>query len=195
MPGDLLIQTLKHVWVSLDKYGLPMAVMGGIAAAMWERVRATQDVDLLIQAPADLDSFIAGLERLGIRPKKRPALVTVGDHQFVQMIYEPKDAFIELQIDLLLATTEYQRQALARRVPGRLPNLDLDIFILSCEDLILHKLLAGRILDRSDVVALLQSNRPSLNFDYLREWKRKLSLEAEWQDVWSQAFPKEAVKD
>ena len=69
-----------------------------------------------------------------------------------QLIHQPLGSYLDLQIDLLLADSPYHQQALARRLPSRLPELDLELDVLTCEDLILHKLLAGRLLDRSDVV-------------------------------------------
>jgi len=37
-----------------------------------------------------------------------------------------------------------------------LPGLDIPIAILNCEDVILHKLIAGRIIDRADAAMLLR---------------------------------------
>jgi len=52
MPAEPLLRALRHVWVTLEPLGLPMAVMGGIAVAASKHVRATQDVDLLLGAGA-----------------------------------------------------------------------------------------------------------------------------------------------
>jgi hypothetical protein len=100
---------------------------------------------------------------------------------------------MDLQVDLLLAQSEYHRQALARRVPTRLSNLNLDLYVLACEDLILHKLLAGRILDRADAVMLLRTNRAELDLDYLVSCTTSLSLGAELAEIWEEAFPGEPV--
>jgi len=92
---------------------------------------------------------------------------------------------------LLFADSVYQQQALTRRVATHVPGLDIEIAVLSCEDLILHKLLAGRILDRADVVALLRANRATLEFVYLLGWIGQLGLTAELEEVWQEAFPGE----
>lgn len=55
----------------------------------------------------------------------------------------------------------------------------------------LHKLLAGRILDRVDAAALLRANRSLLDFDYLMRWSGRLSLTAVLAEVWNDAFPTE----
>jgi hypothetical protein len=73
--------------------------------------------------------------------------------------------------------------------------LDLDLYVLACEDLILHKLLAGRLLDRVDAAMLLRANRTELDLEYLLAWTTTLSLRAELAQVWEEAFPGEAMPE
>src|SRR5438094_576568 len=126
--AELLLGAFRQVWAALAGRGVPAALMGGLAVAVWQHVRATRDVDLLVQ------------------------------------------------VDLLLADSPYHREALARRIPATVG--DLEVSVLACEDLVLHKLLAGRIIDRADVAALLRANREALDSAYLRRWSRELSLDA-----------------
>jgi hypothetical protein len=76
--------------------------------------------------------------------------------EFIQLTYEPPDAFVEVQIDLLFADSPFHRQALQRRVKLPAESLGIEMAVVSCEDLIILKLLAGRILDRVDVAPLAQ---------------------------------------
>ena len=39
-----------------------------------------------------------------------------------------------------------------------LSGLDVTLDVLACEDLLLHKLLAGRVIDRVDAAALIRAN-------------------------------------
>jgi hypothetical protein len=80
-------------------------------------------------------------------------------------------------------------------VPTHLAALDLDLDVLACEDLILHKLLAGRLLDRVDAAMLLRANRADLNLEYILGWTTTLSLHAELAQVWEEAFPGEAMPE
>jgi hypothetical protein len=194
MAGELVLKALKHVWVQLDALHLPMALMGGVALAVWKHVRATRDVDLLVDVgAADLDQLIRRLAQEGVRPKRHPPVLTLGPTRILQLLYEPPGTFLELQVDLLLADAEYPREALTRRVPARLSGLDIEIFVLSCEDLILHKLVAGRLIDQSDAAALLRGNRATLDFGYLQNWVARLGLRSEWSRAWDGAFPGETL--
>ena len=111
--------------------------------------------------------------------------------RIVQLLYEPKDAFVDVQIDLLLAESEFHRQALARRIPARLTDLDVELFTLSCEDMLVLKMSAGRIIDRADAAALLRLNRTGLDLGYLLTWVNRLALADEWAEIWQEALPGE----
>jgi hypothetical protein len=191
MPPDAILRTLRHVWLALKPLDIPMAVMGGIALATWKYVRATRDIDLLIGAvEADPARLVESLQAVGIRPIRLPA-TRLGQLELIQAIYEPPGAFVDIHIDLLWAGSDYHCQALDRRVTVRLPDLDIEVAVLACEDLILHKLLAERMIDRVDVVALLRANRESLDFAYLLDWTRKLNVGPALAEAWKNAWPNE----
>ena len=192
MSTEVVLKTLKHAWMQLEPLGLPMAVMGGLALSMWRYARATRDVDLLVNVEAsNVDAVLEVLQKAGMRLKRHPPVLQLGQFQLVQLLYEPPGTFVDAQVDLLLADSEYPKEALKRRVAAQLPGIDLAIYVLSCEDLILHKMLAGRIIDRIDVAALLRLNRESMDFGYLQKWIGRLALKAEWLEIWREAFPGE----
>ncbi len=184
---------LQHVWRTLEELDVPMALMGGIALAAWNRTRFTQDVDLLIGVEEiDVQQVIESVREAGIRPIHKPPVITIGELDLIQCMYEPPDVFIEFRIDLLTASTEFHRQALERRIATKLPDMDLELDIMSCEDLIVTKLSAGRIIDRADSAVLLRANRQSLDVKYLVQWCRRLELDSEFAEIWDEAFPGES---
>jgi len=166
-----------------------MAVMGGLAVSVYQHARSTRDVDILIQIEErDTDRILDVLSQAGIKPRRIPALMNLDKQLILFLYYQPPGAFFEIKIDLLYADNEYQRQALARRVAGQLPGSATSLFFLSCEDLIIHKLQAGRIIDRADCAHLVRANRSDLDFGYLGKWIESLSLSAQWNEVWADAF-------
>lgn len=190
MPASAVIATLGHIWSVLSRLQIASAVMGGIAVAYWGRFRATRDVDLLIGVPlASLAPVLDSLASEGIRTRHQPPITTVGTLRLVQLLFEPRNTFVDVQIDLLLAESEYQQTALSRRVLMDLPEIPGPIFTLTCEDLILHKLMAGRILDRSDVAALLRHNRARLERVYMLHWADQMSVTRDLATIWQEAFP------
>jgi hypothetical protein len=126
--AEVVLKALKHVWVSLEPMQAPMAVMGGLALAAWRHVRVTRDVDLLIGvSDGDVEPLLSPLSSARLRPKHQPPLISVGSLQILQLLYEPPGAYLDLQVDLLLAQSDYHRRALARRTPTRRAALDFDI--------------------------------------------------------------------
>jgi hypothetical protein len=189
MHPDAILRALRHVWVTLEPIGIPMAVIGGLALAAWKHPRATKDVDLLLGvAEDDSQPILRKLEDVGVR-SRHSRIVRVSGLDVIQFLYEPPDAFIDVQIDLLLGDSAYFQSALQRRVPMQLPGMDVEIAVLACEDLILHKLLAGRIIDRADAAALLRANGSSLDSGYLSRWASNLGVRDSLVEIWEEAWP------
>jgi hypothetical protein len=189
-----MLRALGNVWLALKPLNIPMALMGGIALATWKYVRATRDIDLLLGMAEDREErLVEVLKACGCRPKHSPPIVRLGQLDLVQLVYEPPETFMDLQIDLLLAKSDYHRKALDRRVPIRLADLDIEIDVLACEDLILHKLLAERIVDLADTAALMRANRESLDYAYLLNWIENLGLWPPFRQAWHAAWPDEPL--
>jgi hypothetical protein len=193
MAAPAVLRTLEEVWKALLPLQIPMAVMGGLALSVWKRPRATRDVDLLVgiggRRPEELLSALTGA---GFRAKHTPPVRPLGTLQIMQLEFEPKDSFVSISVDLLLVDSEYHREALRRSVSIRLENVADDIAVLSCEDLLIHKLMAGRSIDRADAAAVLRANRDLLDFGYLTRWATALRLTEELREIWREAYGDEA---
>ena len=166
--------------------------MGGIALAVWNHPRATRDVDILVAIErSNVELLIRHLARHSFRPKHQPPLLTISDHSFVQLLYTPPGEFYDVQLDLLLAESDLQKAAVARRVQRNVPGISQPIDVVQCEDLLLFKMIAGRIIDLADAAMLIRENRDGLSFTYLGDWVTRLSLAPVIQQVWQEAFPEE----
>jgi predicted nucleotidyltransferase len=81
----------------------------------------------------------------------------------------------EVVIDLLLADSEYLRTALARRRQILLGELRVPI--LTVEDLILLKTIAGWLQDQADLEKIaLRQEELRVDWTYVGEWNAKLGL-------------------
>ncbi len=81
---------------------------------------------------------------------------------------------LPIQVDFFFARGAYQRQALRRALEVRLGRRR--VRVIAPEDLILHKLLSDRPIDRLDVHSILQEQRKSLDRRYLDRWADRLGL-------------------
>src|ERR1041384_2139191 len=162
----------------LDGLRIPYQVMGGMAVRVWSFPRPTFDIDLTVSCGLDqLPALIRSLEQAGFtvpEPFRSRLLDRLhGLNKVKGQISPPERPPVD--IDLFLVTTEYQRAAVARR---REVEMDGEkVWCMSPEDLILHKLIAGRDRDKADVSDLLMAAGP-LDFEYLRQWARELGVQA-----------------
>jgi hypothetical protein len=192
MASEAVIQTLGHAWQCLESLPIRKAVFGGLALSAWDHPRSTKDVDILFD-PAGLQvhSILAKLGAAGFRAKGRQPVIRLEEAEFIQVVYEPRNTFMEIQVDLLIATSEFDSEALSRSVPIPVPELNRSLAVVRCEDLMVMKLRASRFIDRADVVALLRANRESLDTDHFFKWLRHFRLQRKFRECWNEAFSDE----
>jgi len=171
-----LIPILHEIVRILDELEIPYQLMGGLAVRVWSFPRATFDIDLtLSSSPERLPVLIRSLERGGLtvpEPFRSGFLDQLhGMNKLKVQLYQADRPPVD--IDLFLVTTDYQRAAFARRRPVEIE--DRKLWCMSPEDLVLHKLIAGRDRDKADVSDLLMAVRP-LDLGYLRRWGRVLGV-------------------
>jgi hypothetical protein len=196
MPAEGAIETLRYGWTALEPLGAPMAVIGGMAMSAWNHLRYTRDVDFLVQAQGSkVDDLIATARAAGFEPKRWPPILQIDDQQIVQFDFLPPEGLMPFRLDILLAGSPYQQEALSRRVEKDLPWLDRPVQVLRPEDLILLKLYAGRVIDRADAAMLLRENRDLIDFAYLSKWIVRQQLQANLAEIWDEAFPGEPLPD
>ncbi|MEX0820068.1 MAG: nucleotidyl transferase AbiEii/AbiGii toxin family protein [Pirellulaceae bacterium] len=185
-----MLATLRHVAQLLNREGITWAIGGGIALSVWDHPRFTKDADFLIDVNGrDIAAILVAFQAAGLRPKRYPMLITVDGQRFAQFLYKPEDTDFDIQVDFIFAEQSYQRQALSRRLATEFSEWHVDAFVLSCEDLIIFKLVAGRIIDRADATALLRANGDRIDFSLLRRESRALKLSDDLARIWEEAFP------
>ncbi len=192
MPGETVLQVLHQLWRALASLSVPAAVIGGLAVSAWKHIRATHDVDLLvaIEDPR-LPEILAGLRKANIFHRRTPPILTLGNMRVLQLAYAPGEFGIDVRVDLVIADSEFEQSALARALETE--QFNGGIRVVQCDDLILFKLMAGRIIDRADAAYLLRLNRDSLDLNYLKPWATRLSLDDDLEAVWKEAFPGEPM--
>lgn len=154
----------------LDRLGVPHMLIGGLAVAVHAEPRATKDIDLSVfVAPAEARRLSEEMADLGFR-----AIVhgDAGPGAVIRFVRRGPDG-IDRWVDVLCAGTPFEEQALGRASLQRL--LGRAIPVVTVEDLIVFKLLAGRPQDWADVDALLREHSARLDDDYLdaraAEWE------------------------
>lgn len=166
---------------ALDEAGVRHAVIGGCARNAYAEARATKDVDFVVDATESTYPGIA------------VALVARAFRRAV-MVKEPEDVVPDFEsfrdpvgrrIDLLFAKTDFERSALDRS-EERTPYAGVSLAVVSPEDLIVYKLLAGRTQDWSDLEAILETQaiaQREIDWLYIERWAREWEVEDRVRDL------------
>jgi hypothetical protein len=143
---------LMSVAGGLDAAGVPYALVGGLAVAVWGAPRATKDIDLLVQ-PSDLERAKAAVRLCGFTLPVEP--MEFSDGMVVHRMSKVHDGAL-MTVDLLLVNEALRRHFEAREARlvehGRL-------WVIGREGLIAMKISAGRPQDQADVVKLTELDR------------------------------------
>jgi hypothetical protein len=144
----------------LRELGIRWVLIGALAANRYRQSpRLTQDVDFLL---ADAGPGVASLER-AVRAAGWEVQRASPEGELLRLRHP------ELGIaDLLIAGTDYQQEAIRRAVAEPLGNGE-SAAVLAVEDVIVHKLIAGRTQDIADIEAILAARIP-FDAGYVERW-------------------------
>jgi len=151
---------LEKVALALDSERLPYMVIGGQAVLLHGEPRLTKDVDITLAAGLDeLDTVLRAAKKAGLEP-----LVDPDDFTVRTMVLPCRDPETSIRVDFILSHSPYERDAIGRSVTVRLG--EVDVRFATAEDLVVHKVLAGRPPDLEDVRALVLK-KPDLDRPFI----------------------------
>ena len=146
-----LYAELKVLLRTLDVAGIPYALCGGLALMVYQRPRATVDIDLILPAEAT-GKCIQALKPLGFRAHPRPMRLEASGVE-IQRFYKLEEGGPDvLMLDCLLTTHPLVAEAWQGRV--RVPFDAGTAWVVSLAGLIVLKRLRGSPLDLVDIEGL-----------------------------------------
>jgi len=158
-----------------ERKRIPYVLMGGMAVASHGLPRPTHDVDFTIALPRErLPDFYRAATELGYTIPEDFQGGWVD--QVAGMPLVRVQGWVRgkpVDIDLFLAESRYQREVLRRKVRAQVERLEA--WLISPEDLILLKLIAGRPRDYGDIADILFV-QGQLDEAYLRQWAEELDV-------------------
>ena len=150
-----IIDELKLLIAKLDEQKIEYALCGGLALAIYDRPRATADIDLLILADSAESIFVAA-ESLGYTIRGLDLDFANGDVQIKRVSKIDQMSRFVLTLDLLLVTQETQH-IWDSRVQAMWEGRPL--VVVSRDGLIALKKLSGRPQDLADISALMEASQ------------------------------------
>ena len=157
-------QILEQIALGLEQRRIPYMIIGGQAVLLFGEPRLTRDIDVTLGVGPERVADILALSRTSMWR----CLVEMPE-EFVQrtMVLPCVDPASGVRIDFIFSHSAYEQQAMER--VRRVEIGKASVRFASPEDIIVHKVIAGRPRDWEDVRSILLKH-PALDRGYIRHW-------------------------
>jgi hypothetical protein len=172
-----LLDALSDIAAWLEDQKVRGAVIGGVAASIRGRPRATRDVDAVILLDAErLKSFLESGERFGFLPRLEDAIEFAKKNRVLLLLHEPS----KTPVDISLGALPFEIESVDRASPVTVAGISFPV-VLS-EDLIIMKAIAHRPRDIADIESLLDTNL-NLDLDRVKYWVSEFAAVLESPEI------------
>jgi Nucleotidyltransferase of unknown function (DUF6036) len=158
---------LKKVSLQLKKDSIPYMVIGGQAVLLYGEPRLTRDIDITLGVGVrELNKLKEIISFLGLK------ILVERDEEFVErnMVLPTLDEKSGIRVDFIFSFSPYERQAIER---GKDIKLGRSLVrFASLEDVVIHKVIAGRARDLEDIQSILLKNQ-KYDSDYIEKWLKE----------------------
>ncbi len=160
-------ELLSKISKQLEKSKVSYMVIGGQAVLLYGEPRLTKDIDITLGVTPERLSEIESLSK-----KLKLRILVENPKDFVKetMVLPVEDEKTGISVDFIFSFSEYEKQAIKRANPIKMMNTDVKF--ASLEDVVVHKIIAGRARDIEDVETILLKN-PKYDEKYIKKWLDK----------------------
>ena len=168
-PPDF-VELLGRLTRALDARAIPFMLIGGQAVLLHGRPRLTEDIDVTLGLPPDqLPRVREACAAVPLEPLPDDVEGFVRD----TYVLPARDRDTAVRVDLVFSTTPYEQHAIARAQRVALGSVTVPF--ATAEDLIIHKLFAGRAVDLEDVAGVVARKGAALDWEYVARWAREFA--------------------
>jgi len=160
-------EILARIGANLSRSNLPYMIIGGQAVLLYGEPRLTRDVDVTLGVNIDrLHDLLTVVKELSLNPIPNDVESFVKQTMVLPTIDEP----IGVRVDFIFSFTPYETDAIKRA--RKITIMDQEVCFASPEDLIIHKIFAGRPRDLEDVWSVILKN-PGIDTPYTTNWLKE----------------------
>jgi hypothetical protein len=172
-----LLKAMGDLFAWLRAAGIPVVVIGGVAASLQSKPRLTRDVDaVVLLGDSSMEDLVSAGSRFGIFPRIPDVLRFAQRNRILLLIHEPSS----VELDVSLGIMPFEEEMIARA--GLVVVKGLSIPLASPEDLVIMKSLAMRDVDARDIDSLLGTH-PRLDKARIRHWVRQFAEVMEMPEI------------
>jgi len=168
---------LSKIGTTLPKHNLPYMIIGGQAVLIYGEPRITRDIDITLGVNIDqLKKLLVAVKDLALKPIPQD----VDSFVTQTMVLPTLDESTGIRVDFIFSCTPYENQAIKRSRKILLRNREVNF--ASPEDVIIHKIFAGRPRDLEDVRSVVLKNQ-DIDIRYIRSWLKKFESSSDKKNL------------
>jgi len=181
-PELSLKATTNRFTRALDHYGIPYAIVGGIAASYYGEIRLTRDLDVAVKISMEnMENLVELFELESFTPIEHLTAFELVEKPTLYLIDQRNQVRIDLHINPKGLTLD--RETLKRRRQINLGHGWGKLWLVSLEDLIIMKIASGRPIDLMDIEHMVARNLNTLDWEYLTGRAAKFNVQLEIREL------------
>ncbi len=160
-------ELISKIALELKANHIPYMIIGGQAVLLYGEPRFTRDIDITLGLNIDsLEKILSIVNKLLFSPLPEDI------ESFVTktMVLPVLDKDSGIRIDFIFSFTPYEQEAIERAKIISL--MGTEVAFASPEDVIIHKIFAGRPRDLEDVRCIILKN-PDIDIEYTENWLKE----------------------
>jgi hypothetical protein len=157
-----VLEVLAAAEPVLRRSGSRWYVFGAQAVTVWGRPRLSSDVDITAAIAGPHDEFVAAMQRAGFDLRVADWQEFLDRTRVLPLLHRAS----EMPLDIVLAGPGLEEEFLNRAIAVELAGLTVPL--ISPEDLVVTKVLAGRPKDLEDVRGILEERHEALDLARVR---------------------------
>lgn len=174
----MIEKLIKNIAQHLDQQQIAYMIIGGQAVLLYGRPRLTRDIDITLGVDTDKFALIQGVYK---NLKLKPLVENPQDFARNTKVLPTEEPESKVRVDFIFSFTPYEAQAIKNAKEVLID--DYPAKFASCEDVIIHKMVAGRAIDDEDVKSILAKNKDAIDFKYIEKWLSEFGKIAEHKDI------------
>ena len=158
---------IKKLAGLLKSKEIPYMIIGGQAVLLYGEPRLTRDIDITLGVGTDkLPQLMDSIKKTGLRalPDNPSKFATE------TWVLPCEDDKTKIRVDFIFSFTDYEKQAINNSRKVKVGGTTVNY--ASPEDVIIHKIFAGRPRDIEDVKSILAKS-DKIDVKYIRTWLRE----------------------
>lgn len=160
-------EIISRIASALKARHIPYMIIGGQAVLLYGEPRFTRDIDITLGVDIDyLEEILSIVNKLLLKPLPKDIRTFVGQTMVLPVLDETSG----IRIDFIFSFTPYEAKAIKKA--RKILLMGNEVCFASPEDVIIHKIFAGRPRDLEDVRTILLKN-PEIAIQYIRNWLKE----------------------